>query len=313
VATMKAVRIHAYGGLENLFYDEDVPKPIPDRGQVLVRVHAAGVNPMDWKIREGWFKDMFAYSLPLIVGTDMSGLVEAVGADVINLQPGQAVYGVVDMTLSGAYAEYAVGYATAIAPKPQTIDYLQAAAIPIVAMTAWQGLFEVGGLTAGQTVLIHAAAGGVGSFAVQFAKLHGLRVIGTASTQNLEHVRELGADEVIDYHTTAFEQIVHDVDMVFDTLGGEVQTRSLDVLKPGGILVSTATPPDQDLAAQKQVRATMMMVQSKAPLLTTIAALIDSGKIKLPANQVFPLSEARRAQELSQSGHVRGKLVLQVR
>jgi NADPH:quinone reductase-like Zn-dependent oxidoreductase len=309
---MKAVRIHAYGGPETLVYEE-ADCPTPGLGQVLIRVYATGVNPIDWKIREGWFKGIFDYSLPLILGTDMAGVVESVGEGVTTLKSGQTVYGVVDMTLSGSYAEYALGRAEAIAPKPETISYLEAATIPIVSMTAWQGLFEVGELSAGQSVLIHAAAGGVGSFAVQFAKLHGLRVISTASTQNLTYVYELGADEVIDYHTTDFEQRVHDVDMVFDTLGGEIQTRSLKVLKPGGILVSTATPPDPQLAAQAGVRATMMMVQPQATLLTKIAKLIDQGKVKLPNHQVFPLYEVRQAHELSQRGHVRGKLVLQVR
>lgn len=310
--TMKAVRIHTYGGSETLVYEE-ADCPTPRAGQVLIRVHAAGVNPMDWKIREGWFKDTFDYPLPLILGTDVAGVVESVGEGVTTLQSEQAIYGVVDMTLSGSYAEYAIARAEAISPKPETINYLEAATIPIVSMTAWQGLFEVGGLSAGQSVLIHAAAGGVGSFAVQFAKLNGLRVIATASTQNLTYVYELGADEVIDYHTTDFERRVQDVDMVFDTLGGETQARSLKVLKPGGILVSTATPPDSQMVAQAGVRATMMIVQPQASILTKIAALIDQGKVKLPTHQVFSLSEASKAHKLSQTGHVRGKLVLQVR
>lgn len=253
---MKTVRIHTYGGPEALVYEE-ADCPMPGAGQVLIRVHAAGVNPMDWKIREGWFKDMFDYPLPLILGTDVAGVVESVGAGVTTLKPGQTVYGVVDMTLSGSYAEYAIARAEAIALKPETI--------------------------------------------------------GTASTQNLTYVYELGADEVIDYHTTDLEQRVQDVDMVFDTLDGEIQTRSLKVLKPGGILVSTATPPDPQLAAQAGVRATMMTVQPQAALLSKIAALINHGKVKLPKHQVFPLSEARHAHELSQQGHVRSKLVLQVR
>lgn len=309
---MKAVRIHTYGGPETLVYEES-SRPEPAANQVLIRMYAAGVNPIDWKIREGWFKEVFDYPLPLILGTDMSGRVEAVGTDVTDLQPGQEVYGVVDMTLSGAYAEYAVGHAEAIALKPQTLDFLQAATVPIVAMTAWQGLFEVGGLTVGQTVLVQAAAGGVGSFAVQFAKLHGLKVIGTASTSSLDYVRDLGADEVIDYRTTSFEQVVRDVDMVFDTLGGDVQVRSLDVLKPDGILVSTVNPPDQALATQKGVRATLMMVQPRASLLKTIADLIDSSKLKLPPIQVLPLTAARQAHEQNQTGHGHGKFVLQVR
>lgn len=307
---MKAVRIHTYGGLSNLVY-EDAPRPEVGTGQVLVRVHAAGVNPMDWKIREGWFKSIFHYPVPLILGTDMSGVVAAVGSGVTTLQAGEEVYGVVDMTLSGAYAEYALGKPQAIAPKPKTLDYIQAASVPIVALTAWQALFEVG-LQAGQSVLIHAAAGGVGSFAVQFAKLRGLHVIGTASVHNLDYVRDLGADEVIDYRATRFEQVASGMDMVLDTRGGEVQARSLTVLKRGGILVSTASPPDPEVAEKQGVRATMITVQPRAEQLTEIAKLIDSQQIKLTISNVLPLQEARLAHELSQTGHVRGKLVLQV-
>ena len=308
---MKAVRLHSYGDPETLVY-EDAPRPEPGPGEVLIRVLAAGVNPIDWKIRQGWMKNFFDYKMPLILGTDVSGVVEAVGANVTNLQPGQNVYGVVDMTLSGAYAEYALGHESAIAQKPQTLDYVQAASVPIVAMTAWQALFKWGKLSAGQTVLVHAAAGGVGSFAVQFASNRGIRVIGTASAQNLDFVRDLGADEVIDYKAISFEQVVSDVDMVLDTIGGDTQECSWGVLKPGGILVSTASPPAPEAAAQRGVRAIMMTVQPKATLLNEIAALLDSGQAKTIVEKVLPLKEARQAHELSQSGHIRGKLVLQV-
>ncbi len=309
--TMKAVRIYSYGGPKTLVY-EDAPLPQAGVEQVLVHVHAAGVNPIDWKIREGWLKGMFDYTMPLILGTDISGTVAAVGSGVTGFQAGQDVYGVADMTLSGAYAEYALARAEAIAPKPRTLNYVQASSVPIVAMTAWQALFEVGGLKSGQSVLVHAAAGGVGSFAVQFAKVRGLHVIGTASAQNLSFVRELGADEVIDYSTTAFEQVVNQVDMVLDTVGGDTQARSWSVLKPGGILVATASPPDSRIAQEWGVRSAMMVVQPKASLLTEIAALLDSGQVKTTVSQVLPLSEARLAHELSQNGHTRGKLVLQV-
>lgn len=312
MTSMQAVRIHDYGGLDTLVYEE-APRPTPATGQVLIQVHAAGVNPIDWKIREGWLKEIFHYNFPLILGTDVAGIVEAVGDGVTHLQPGQPIFGVVDMTLSGAYAEYALGLADAIAPKPHTLNFVQSASIPIVALTAWQGLFEVGNLNAGQSVLIHAAAGGVGSFAVQFAKHHGLKVFGTASAQNLDYIRDLGVDQAIDYHTTSFEQVVHEVDMVFDTIGGEVQTQSLNVLKPGGILVSTAAPPNESQAQQQGVRAVMMTVQPKATQLIEIANLIDQGLIQLPAQQIFPLQAVRQAHQLSQSGHTRGKLVLQVR
>lgn len=309
--TMKAVRIHSYGGLETLVY-EDAPRPKPGEGQVLIHVRAAGLNPIDWKIRQGFLKDIFPYEMPLILGTDLSGVVEAIGAGVSALQPGQDVYGVADMTLSGSYAEYAVARAEAIAPIPKTLNYDQAASVPIVAMTAYQALFEIGGLKAGQSVLIHGAAGGVGSFAVQFAKNKGIKAIGTASTDNLNFVRDLGAEQVIDYKATQFENVVNGVDMVLDLVGGETQERSWGVLKPGGIIVSTASPPSKEKAAQKGVRAEMMMVQPKAAMLEEIAAMFDRKDIKAFVERVLPLSEARQAHELSQSGHVRGKLVLQI-
>ena len=308
---MKAVRIHNYGGLDTLVY-EDAPRPQPEEGQVLIRVLAAGVNPIDWKIRQGFLKDIFPYEMPLILGTDISGVVEAVGAGVNTLQPGQDVYGVVDMTLSGAYAEYALGLDSAIAPKPQSLNYEQAASVPIVAMTAYQALFEIGQLQAGQSVLIHAAAGGVGSFAVQFAKNKGIKAIGTASAANLDFVRDLGAEQVIDYKATKFEEVVSGVDMVLDLIGGDTQERSWDVLKPGGILVSTASPPNSEKASNKGVRGEMMMVQPKATNLEEITAMFDRGEVKTFVDRVLPLSEAQQAHELSQSGHVRGKLVLQV-
>jgi NADPH:quinone reductase-like Zn-dependent oxidoreductase len=307
---MKAIRIHAYGGVENLHYDE-VSQPVPQTGEVLVRVHAAGVNPIDWKIREGYLQQVFNYPLPVIVGTDMAGVVEAVGEGVTTLQPGQAVYGVADMTRSGAYAEYALGHEWAIAPKPQTLNYVQAASVPIVAMTAWQALFDLGQLQTGQSVLIHGAAGGVGSFAVQFAKTRGLQVIATASAQNVEYVRGLGSDQVIDYQSTMFEQVVQNLDMVLDTVGGDTQTRSWNVLKSGGILVSTATVPSPEMAAELGLRGAMMMVQPQAALLTEIANLVDSGQVKVNVGKVFPLVEARQAQDLSQQGHTHGKIVLQ--
>ncbi len=308
---MKAVRIYSYGGLETMIY-EDAPRPQLGEGEVLIRVRAAGVNPIDWKIRQGFLKEVFPYQMPLILGTDLSGVVEAVGAGVNTLQPGQDVYGVADMTLSGSYAEYAVAKVEAIAPKPQSLDYNQAASVPIVAMTAYQALFEIGKLTAGQSVLIHAAAGGVGSFAVQFAKNKGIKAIGTASADNLEFVRDLGAEQVIDYKATQFENVVDGVDMVLDLIGGDTQERSWDVLKPGGILVSTASPPSKETAAEKGVRAEMMMVQPQVTMLEEIGAMFDRGEVKTFVDRVLPLSEAQQAHELSQSGHVRGKLVLQV-
>ncbi|KST67304.1 NADP-dependent oxidoreductase [Mastigocoleus testarum] len=308
---MKAVRIHSYGGLETLIY-EDAPQPKPEEGQVLIHVRAAGVNPIDWKIRQGFLKDVFPYEMPLILGTDVSGVVEAVGAGVSAFQPGQDVYGVADMTLSGSYAEYAVARAEAIAPMPQSLNYDQAASVPIVAMTAYQALFEIGQLKAGQSVLIHGAAGGVGSFALQFAKNKGIKAIGTASADNLDFVRDLGAQQVIDYKATQFEKAVDGVDMVLDLIGGETQERSWGVLKSGGILVSTASPPSKETAAEKGVRAEIMMVQPKATNLEKIGAMFARGELATFVDGVLPLSEVQQAHELSQNGHVRGKLVLQI-
>jgi NADPH:quinone reductase-like Zn-dependent oxidoreductase len=308
--TMKAIRIHGYGGTDNLHYDE-VPRPDPQPGQVLVRVHAAGVNPIDWKIREGYLKQVFDYPLPLIVGTDVAGVVEAVGTGVTTLQVGQDVYGVVDMTLSGAYAEYALGYAEAIAPKPQSLDYIHAASVPIAAMTAWQALFDAADLQPGQTVLIHGAAGGVGGYAIQFAKWKGAQVIATASAANIDYVKNLGADRAIDYAAQSFEEEAQDVDVVFDLVGGETQARSWQIIRSGGVLVSTIGVPSSGIP--ENIRAIPIFVNPKAAgQLQQIAQLIDNEHIEVTVDRTFELAEAAQAQEISQHGHPHGKLVLQV-
>jgi NADPH:quinone reductase-like Zn-dependent oxidoreductase len=309
--TMKAVRIHTYGGPEVLKYEE-APRPKPGAGELLIRVHAAGVNPVDWKIREGYFKQRLNYSLPLILGWDLSGVVEATVPGIVRLKAGDEVYSRPDIARDGAYAEYIVVRESEVALKPRSIDHLHAAAIPLAALTAWQSLFDAAGLGAGQKVLIHAAAGGVGSFAVQLAKWKGAHVIGTASGRNQEFLRKLGADQTIDYQTTHFEDVVHDVDVVFDTIGGDTQRRSWKVLKKGGILVSIVGPPSAEEAAAHGVRQASVFVQPSATQLTELANLVDSGKLKPVVETVLPLSEARRAHELSQTGHTRGKIVLRV-
>src|SRR5436190_1002753 len=244
MGTMKAVHIHEQGGLEVLRY-EDVPVPEPRTKEVLVRVHAAGVNPVDWKIREG---DLGKIALPAIMGTDFSGEIEALGPEVAEFRVGEAVFGSV-ADESGSYAEYALAPVSQIVEKPAAMDNIQAAATPVPAMTAWQALFDEAKLEAGQKVLIHAVAGGVGSFAVQFAKWKGAYVFGTASGSNAELARELGVDEFIDYRTQRFEDVVRDADAVFDTVGGETQERSWKVLKKGGVLVSIVQPPSEQSAA----------------------------------------------------------------
>jgi NADPH:quinone reductase-like Zn-dependent oxidoreductase len=306
--TMKAVHIHEMGGPEVLRY-EDVPIPEPGPHEVLVRVNAAGVNPVDWKIREGQFGKI---ALPAIMGSDFSGEIEALGPDVTEFRVGEPVFGSV-ADESGSYAEFALADTSMIIEKPAGVDYVKAAAIPVPAMTAWQALFDTAKLREGQKVLIHAAAGGVGSFAVQFAKWKGAHVIGTASGSNAELVRSLGVDEFIDYRSTRFEEKVRDADVVFDTIGGDTQERSWKVLKKGGVLVSIVQPPSEKTAAAHGVRGVFMAEDAKrADELREIADKVASGRVKVNIETILPLREARKAQELSQSGHVRGKIVLMV-
>lgn len=311
MATMKAVRMYAHGGPETLVY-EDAPLPEPSADEVLIRVHAASVNPVDWKIRGGYGKDRFKHHLPLILGWDVAGTVEAVGSEVERLKLGDAVYGYTSLFRDGAYAEYMVAKEAEIAIKPASLDFVQAAAVPVAALTAWQAMFDRAGLNANQRVLIHAAAGGVGSMAVQLAKAKGAYVIGTASARNADFLTELGVDEMIDYQATPFETVVHDVDVVFDTIGGDTQARSFSVLRQDGFLVSIVAPPSEETAAQYRVRSAMVGVQPNAAQLSEISALIDSGKVKPYVETVLPLSEARQAHEMSQSGRTRGKIVLRV-
>jgi NADPH:quinone reductase-like Zn-dependent oxidoreductase len=310
--TMKAVRMHSYGGPEVLIYG-DAPRPMPGPGEVLIRVHAAGVNPVDWKVREGYLQQMIHYSLPLIPGWDVSGQVEALGPGVVTVQEGEEVFSRPDISRDGAYAEYIVARESEVAAKPMSVGHVQAAAIPLAALTAWQSLFDAAKLAAGQRVLIHAAAGGVGSFAVQLARWKGAHVIGTASAQNQAFVGELGAAETIDYQTTRFEDIARDMDVVFDTMGGDTQKRSWKVLKKGGILVSIVNAPPAEEAAKYGVRAAYVFVQPNAGQLGEIARLVDFGEIKAIVEAVLPLSEARQAQERNRKGHTRGKIVLKVK
>lgn len=312
MATMKAVRLHGYGGPEVLRY-EDAPVPAVGPDEVLIRVHASSVNPVDWVMREGYFKDFLPLPFPAILGRDVAGVIETVGADVSSFKPGDAVYAWVDVARSGTQAEFVAVPADHAIAKPQSLDDLHAAAVPHAGLAAWQVLFDVAGLTAGQSVLIHAAAGGVGTFAVQLAKWKGAHVIGTASTHNLDFLRRLGVDEAIDYTTTRFETAVHDVDVVIDTEGGETQQRSWGVLKPGGILVGMVSPPSEDAAVAHGVRHHFFGLQSNPSELAELAKLIDAGHVKPIVTTVLPLAEARWAYDFSQSRHTRGKIVLYVR
>lgn len=308
---MKAVRIHEYGGTEVLRY-EDAPRPEPAEGEVLVRVHAAGVNPVDWKARAGYLREMMKYPLPLIPGWDFSGTIEALAPGAGNWRTGVEVYARPDLSRNGAYAEIIAVRASEIAAKPKSLDHIQAAAIPLAALTAWQALFDAARLAQGHKVLIHAAAGGVGHFAVQLAKWKGAFVAGTGSARNREFLERLGADQFIDYTSTRFEDAARDFDVVLDTMAGETRARSWGVLKKGGVLVSILGQPSQEEAKAHGVRAAGIFVQPNPSQLAEIAGLVDAGKLKPHVEAVFPLSEAAKAQELSQTLHVRGKIVLRV-
>jgi NADPH:quinone reductase-like Zn-dependent oxidoreductase len=303
---MKAERVHAFGGPDVLQLEE-VPRPEPKENELLARVRAAGVNPIDWKLRQGYMQT----PLPFTMGIDFSGVVEAVGSKVKGFRVGDRVFGQA-ADESGSYAEYVTAVISDIAKTPNVLNDIQAAALPVASLTAWQALFDTANLQAGQKVLIHAASGGVGSFAVQFAKWKGAHVIGTASAAHVDSVRELGADEVIDYRATKFEAVVQGVDVVLDTIGGETQERSWRVLKRGGILVSLVQPPSQEQATAHGVLGVIIHQKPRGDQLARIAELVVSGRVKINIETVLPLEEAPKAQQLSQSGHAGGKIVLKV-
>lgn len=308
---MKAIRIHAYGELDVLHY-EDIPMPQLNPDDLLVRVRAAAVNPVDWKIREGYLQKTLKHQLPLTLGWDVAGDVVKVGPQAVGFKVGDAVYARPDLERDGGYAEYLAVKASEVAHKPTTLDYNRAAAVPLTALAAWQALVDTAQLQIGQTVLIHAASGGVGSLAVQLAKAHGAQVIATASAINTGLVTELGVDQFIDYTRTRFEQIVKDVDVVLDTMGGDTQERSWHVLKPGGMLVSVVNPPSKEIAAKHGVRSAFVFSRPDGQQLATITRLIDEGKMKPIIHTVVPLADVRQAHAVSQGGHTRGKIVLHV-
>lgn len=309
MATMKAARIHDYGGPDVIHYDE-TPRPTPKEDELLVRVHAIGVNPVDWKIREGYTRKMFDLPMPAIVGGDISGVVEQVGASTSGFKVGNEVFAM--LGLMGAYAQYVTVRPALVAAKPKSLDHVHAASVPLAALTAWQALFDNAQLQSGQRVLVHAAAGGVGSFAVQLACWKGATVIGTASQGNAAYVRELGASEVIDYRSEPFEQCAKGVDVVIDLMGGDTGERSVATLKPGGVLVqvSGTTEKTAQLAAAASVKAVRVMVKPSGAQLREIAWLIDAGKVRASITKVFTLAQAAQAQEESKTGHTRGKIVM---
>lgn len=305
-ATARGVRYHEYGD-PSVLKVEDIPRPTPNAGEVLVRVRAAGVIPMDWKLRAGHLKEFMPLEFPHVPGYELAGTVEAIGEGVTALRPGDDVFG----RGSGAYATHAVAPVATVAKKPAQLSFEQAAHLGMSGVTAWQ-LVDAAELQEGQRVLIHGGAGGVGSIAVQLAHLKRAHVLATTSTENVEHVRALGADEVIDYTSVRFEDAVNSVDVVLDTVGGDALDKSWGVLKPGGLLITIAAMmPDAATAAAHGVRtAGLPRTENTTPILDKLAELAVSGVIKPQVAETFPLEDAVRAHAASETGHGRGRRVL---
>ena len=290
---------------------EEVPEPEPREGEVVVRVKAAGVGPWDAWIRSG--KSVLPEPLPLTLGSDLSGVVHSIGPNVEGLQIGDEVFGVTNERFTGAYAEYAVAKAAMIAAKPKSLNHIHAASVPVVAVTAWQMVFELAQLAPGESVLVQGGAGNVGAYAVQLAKRAGAMVITTASAKDLTYARGLGADGVIDYRARQFEEQVKDIDAVLDTVGGETLGRSYGVLKRGGILVSAAARPSKEKAEQHGVRALFFLVEVTTQRLRKIAELIDAGGLKTEVGEILWLNEARQGHEMLEGApHRRGKIVIKI-
>ncbi|MFF7028343.1 NADP-dependent oxidoreductase [Streptomyces albidoflavus] len=309
---MRAIIQESYGGPEVL-HETRVPRPEPGPGEILVAVRAAGVNPTDWKHRA---QAGFVDRLPLVLGWDVSGVVEAVGYGVTLFAPGEEVFGMLPYPHgSGSHAEYVVGPARAFTRKPTVIDHVQAGALPLVSLTAYQALIDTAGIGPGQRVLIHAAAGGVGHVAVQIAKAHGAYVIGTASAPKHDLLRELGADEAVDYRTTDVAEAVDGVDMVLDPLGGETRARSVGLLRPGGTLVSLlsgGSAEEAAHAAERGVRTATMLVEADHAGMNAVADLVAAGALRPRVEATFPLAEAAAAHRLGETGRTTGKIVLEV-
>ncbi len=310
MATCRAVRLHRFGGPEELRIEE-VEHPVPRDDEVVIRVEAASLNPVDLKIRAGKMPMVRAEQLPVGLGRDASGIVETCGTRAHTLREGDAIFCSVGWDRF-THAEMLLVKALEMTAKPARLDHVQAASVPLAALTAWQGLFDYGGLEPGQRVLIHGGAGGVGHFAVQIAKAHGAWVATTVSDRDIGFARELGADEVIDYRHQRFERAVADIDVVLDLIGGETQERSWSILEPGGIIVSTVQEPDQDTARERQARGVRFLAEPNAAQLEAIARLIDANEIRPSVAAVFDLDQVQEAHRALEHAHPRGKIVLRV-
>lgn len=307
----RAVVINEYGGKEKL---AEAKVSLPELGadQVLVKVAATSINPIDWKLREGYLKQMFPWSFPIILGWDVAGEIVEVGQKVKDYHVGDRIFARPETTRFGTYADYTIVDSNLLAPVPESIAFTEAAAVPLAGLTALQALFDHGSLKAGEKVLIHAGAGGVGTYAIQLAKNAGAYVITTASPRNHELVKKLGADEVIDYHTTDFEEVLTDIDLVFDTMGGEIQKKSFSVLKEHGRLISVLSIEDETLAATKQIEAKAIWLRTNGEQLSELAKLMVDGKLVSVIGETFPLTRqgVYDAHALSETHHAVGKIVL---
>jgi NADPH:quinone reductase-like Zn-dependent oxidoreductase len=312
---MKALQMNRYGGREVLKLASSAPKPVPGKGQVLIEGYAASINPIDWKVRAGYMKDMVPLTMPATSGGDVAGMVAEVGEAVSGMKPGDRLYGYPSLLAggSGSFAEFVVAPASAVASAPQKANFVEAAALPLVGASAVQALEQHIKLRQGQRILIHGGAGGIGSVAIQIAKALGASVATTAAADDVAYVQSLGADQVIDYKKESFEQRLKDFDAVFDTVGGDTTTKSFKVLKRGGTLVSMLGQPDAALAKQHDVMAIGQFTKVTTEVLRRLAQLVDGGKVKIRVAQVFPLEKAQEAFQLVEEGHPRGKVVVEIR
>lgn len=312
---MKAAQINKYGGSEVVEINKNAPKPTVSQGQLLIEVHAAGINPVDWKIREGYMRQMAPLKFPATLGGDFSGVVVEVGEDVSGFKKDDEVYGQASIRRSGSgsFAEFTLADANTTAHKPKNTSHVEAAALPLTGVSAWQALVDHIGLSRGEKILIHGGAGGIGSIAIQLAKYLGAYVATTVSVKDIPYVKELGADEAIDYKNQSFENIVHDYDAVYDTVGGETYVRSFKVLKKGGIIVSMLEQPRSDLMEQYEVNAIGQFTQVNSERLSKLAELVERRAIKVHIEKTFPLEQAGEALSYLQNGHTRGKVVLKIK
>ena len=308
---MKAVQIKEFGDRSVLELNDDVEVPTPAANEVLIKVKSAAVNPVDWKIREGYLQPMLNHTMPLILGWDVSGEVAAVGDQVSHLKVGDAVYSRPEIARNGSYAEYMTVLADEVAIKPKSLSWQEAAGVPLAALTAWQALYEVTKLEAGERVLIHAGSGAVGQFAIQLAKLRGATVYTTTSAKNTDLVLGLGADEAIDYHNEDFSEL-SDLDVVFDTVGGDTLANSWKTLKMDGRLVSIVEEPSEELATEHGVKADFLFVQPNREQLEKLAEIADAGNLKVSIDSEFGLDQVAEAHERSESGRAQGKIIINV-